>query len=729
MRWWLILAWLVAIVLVDPRADVPLIDDWTWAYSVEGLLTGKGFTISSWSASSPVAQIWWGTLWASIGGFSYTVLRLSTLALAAAGTLAMYGLLRSLGCGPRRALLGAATLLVYPVAFVLSFTFMTDIHMLALAIGSLWAIAAALAPRPPSARGDGGRLVLGLALAVVAFLVRPVALAIPLALLVTAVIHSDLPGRRRIVVLAVVTLIAMAGATALVSSFPRYEGDGGLVSRTHRLRYLFAGAGDHQRRRVRHLVGHQRRRGAAQHRHDRQDRWHVAVASAAHGRQRRHDQRTARARERRDRHARRHVQGRDGGQRRTRGRHGRDADRHDRSGRRRAARAARRHGGRAQAVGRHDHGRSRFTVTGSFAWSDGDQEGPGATVLAAGATGVVSDSARLREDRELRNAGTLTIDDATLFMGRGSAIRNAGLLVLDGTASVADTAFRYGYGDAGLVHNTGTLRKTGTGTAVAEATIDNDGLIEVLDGRLELPELLDWSGPMFAGAGTLAGGTYVVGNGAALLLPGPLKANAARLALGAGSQVLYNELTGTGVQVRDGLGGLLRNAGGGVLELTGGRSLTVAGTFSNQGVLALGAGSVLNTGGFTQAAGAVLRPTVAASAGRVAAAGAVQLGGRLDVVAPVAVGGDVPVLTGAVAGTFAAVSGEYAPTYTAGGVTVRRPGGEEPKSAAIAPALAAPALVAPASTPAAVKPAAKAKAKPKKPAKRKSKKAVKKKRR
>ena len=241
-------------------------------------------------------------------------------------------------------------------------------------------------------------------------------------------------------------------------------------------------------------------------------------------------------------------------------------------------------------------GAGTLTVTGAFAWSDGDQEGPGATVLAAGATGVVSDNVGLREDRELRNAGTLTIDDATVFMGRGASIRNTGLLVLDGAASVDDSAFRYGYGDAGLVHNTGTLRKTGTGAAVAEATIDNDGVIEVLDGRLELPELLNWSGPMFGGAGTLAGGTYVVGNGAALLLPGPLKANAARLALGAGSQVLYNELTGTGVEVRDGLGGLLRNAAGGALELTGGRSLTVAGTFVNQGVLALGAGSVLNSG-------------------------------------------------------------------------------------------------------------------------------------
>ena len=166
--------------------------------------------------------------------------------------------------------------------------------------------------------------------------------------------------------------------------------------------------------------------------------------------------------------------------------------------------------------------------------------------------------------------------------------------MLDGTAELDDSAFRYGYGDAGLVHNTGTLRKTGTGAAVAEASIDNDGVIEVLDGRLELPELLNWSGRCSAARARSRAAPIVVGNGAALLLPGALKANAARLALGAGSQVLYNEFTGTGAQARDGLTGLLRNAAGGALELAGGRSLTVAGTFVNQGVLALGAGSTLN---------------------------------------------------------------------------------------------------------------------------------------
>ena len=324
------------------------------------------------------------------------------------------------------------------------------------------------------------------------------------------------------------------------------------------------------------------------------------------------------------------------------------------------------------------------TVTGQFAWTDGDQAGPGATVLAAGATGVISDSAGLDEDRELVNRGTLTLDDATLFMGRGASISNTGLFVLDGTAELDDSAFRYGYGDAGLIHNTGTIRKTGTGTAVGEASVDNDGAIEILDGRLELPELLNWSGSLFGGSGTLTGGSFVVGNGASLLVSGALKANAARLVLGAGSQVLYRELTGTGVVERDALGGLLRNAAGGALELTGGRSLTVAGTFVNQGVLALGAGSTLNAGGFTQAAGAVLRPTVtAASAGRVAVTGAAKLAGRLDTVAPAPVSGNIGVITGAVSGTFGAVTGEYVPTYGAGSVTVRRAGGDEPKAPAV----------------------------------------------
>lgn len=230
----LVLYWVGAALLVDPRADVPLIDDWTYAMSVERLLAGKGLVVASWSSTFPPAQIAWGALFTVAGGFSYTTLRVSMLVLAALGTLGLYGLLGALGCARRSALVGALTLAVYPVAFVLSFSFMTDVAMVAATIASLWGIVAGLG-------GARGRLELGLVLAVVAFLVRPVAIALPAAVLVTAALHRTLPQRGRAVVLALAAVAAMAVATALA---PRYwlaaaGGEGGLAYRLERLRWIF----------------------------------------------------------------------------------------------------------------------------------------------------------------------------------------------------------------------------------------------------------------------------------------------------------------------------------------------------------------------------------------------------------------------------------------------------------------------------------------------------------
>jgi hypothetical protein len=215
----LVAVWIAAILLVDPRANVPLIDDWTYAMSVERLLAGRGFQVASWSSTFPPAQIAWGGVFAGLGGFSFTVLRVSTLVLAVLGTLAFYALARALA--------------VYPVVFVLSFTFMTDVAMLTAMIASLWAIVTGL--------GEGEwRLELGLALAVVAFLVRPVAIALPLALLVTAAARPATPRRGRAIFLAVATLAVMALATMIA---PRYwpqvpMGEGGLLYRLGRLRYV-----------------------------------------------------------------------------------------------------------------------------------------------------------------------------------------------------------------------------------------------------------------------------------------------------------------------------------------------------------------------------------------------------------------------------------------------------------------------------------------------------------
>jgi hypothetical protein len=229
----LLVVWAVAIALVDPRADVPLIDDWTYAASVERIVAGHGFTVSSWSSTFPAAQIWWGALFAAAGGFSYTALRISTLVLAVAGTLALLGLLRALGIRAAPALLGALTFAIYPAAFVLSFTFMTDVPFVTATICSLWALVvglrdARLAP-----------IALGLLAATVAFLVRPVAVAIPAALLLTTGLHPGMARRGPIVALASATLAVMGTAAVVAVKLWPYAGEGGLAYRIARLPYLF----------------------------------------------------------------------------------------------------------------------------------------------------------------------------------------------------------------------------------------------------------------------------------------------------------------------------------------------------------------------------------------------------------------------------------------------------------------------------------------------------------
>jgi 4-amino-4-deoxy-L-arabinose transferase-like glycosyltransferase len=231
--------WIVATWLVDPRADVPLIDDWVYASSVERLLLGKGLSVASFSSTFPPAQIAWGALFAAAAGFSHTVLRLSTLALALLGTLAFHAQLRRLGCDTAAALVGALTLALYPVAFVLSFTFMTDVPMLAAMLASMWALVRGLATGVDPLRGTRW-VALGLGFALVAFLVRPVAVAIPGALLATALLHRRLPARGRVAVLALATLVVMAAATVVAPTYwtPAAGGQGSVAFRLERLRYV-----------------------------------------------------------------------------------------------------------------------------------------------------------------------------------------------------------------------------------------------------------------------------------------------------------------------------------------------------------------------------------------------------------------------------------------------------------------------------------------------------------
>jgi Dolichyl-phosphate-mannose-protein mannosyltransferase len=113
--------------LVYSPAEIPVVDDWTYAWSVEHFLRTGELRVLEWSAHYPLAQILWGALFSRLFGFSFVVLRLSTLVLALAGLIAFFQTLREVGIPPRPAGLATIALWCNPVFFVLSHSFMTDL--------------------------------------------------------------------------------------------------------------------------------------------------------------------------------------------------------------------------------------------------------------------------------------------------------------------------------------------------------------------------------------------------------------------------------------------------------------------------------------------------------------------------------------------------------------------------------------------------------------------------
>ncbi|MBK6766512.1 MAG: phospholipid carrier-dependent glycosyltransferase [bacterium] len=120
--------WALMTYLAHPVGDFPLNDDWTYGVSVKALVEeGRMFFLTEWACKTLVAHVFWGALFCLPFGFSYTALRVSQLTAGLIGGIATYYLCLELGASRRTALLCSLTLLVNPLYFQLSNSFMTDV--------------------------------------------------------------------------------------------------------------------------------------------------------------------------------------------------------------------------------------------------------------------------------------------------------------------------------------------------------------------------------------------------------------------------------------------------------------------------------------------------------------------------------------------------------------------------------------------------------------------------
>lgn len=198
------LLWLVAILLVNPIGDFPLNDSWSYGKAVQNLVEDGEFHLTKFTGMPLFTQVVWGGLWGEIFGFSFTVLRFSTLFLALVTQMAFFALLRTWGVDRKMALLGTLILGYNPLFFNLSFTFMTDIPFMACVVLSLLFFFRGLS------HGKLWLRALAIGVAVLAVLERQLGLFLPMTFAIALMLHQGF--RLRPLLEAALGIAVVAGA-------------------------------------------------------------------------------------------------------------------------------------------------------------------------------------------------------------------------------------------------------------------------------------------------------------------------------------------------------------------------------------------------------------------------------------------------------------------------------------------------------------------------------------
>ena len=120
------------LVVACTLATVPVLemgvnDDWSYTFTARELAATGRLTYNGWAAPILGVQAYWAALFIKLFGFSFTLVRLSTLPLAAGCALLLYALGRRAGLVPALSVFGALTVVLCPVFVPLATSFMTDV--------------------------------------------------------------------------------------------------------------------------------------------------------------------------------------------------------------------------------------------------------------------------------------------------------------------------------------------------------------------------------------------------------------------------------------------------------------------------------------------------------------------------------------------------------------------------------------------------------------------------
>ncbi len=177
----LTILWFLIIMIVNPAGDFPLNDDWCYGKSVKTLTDHGYLKLYNWGEMTLIAHVYFGYIFTNFFGFSFTVLRWSTLLMAGISIIGVYELCKQIKTSRWIGITCALLCMVNPIFMGLSFSFMTDVPFYSITIWTFYFFIRSMNTN------RWGPLIIAIFLCCWAFLIRQIALVFPLAWLIAVI--------------------------------------------------------------------------------------------------------------------------------------------------------------------------------------------------------------------------------------------------------------------------------------------------------------------------------------------------------------------------------------------------------------------------------------------------------------------------------------------------------------------------------------------------------------
>jgi hypothetical protein len=112
---------------VHPFADVPFGDDFSYTRTALDFTRTGHFVYNGWATAMLGWQVLWGALFIKLFGFSFNIVRLSTLPIAMGSVYLFHQILVRFGAASRDCIIGCLTLGLSPLFFMIATSYLTDV--------------------------------------------------------------------------------------------------------------------------------------------------------------------------------------------------------------------------------------------------------------------------------------------------------------------------------------------------------------------------------------------------------------------------------------------------------------------------------------------------------------------------------------------------------------------------------------------------------------------------